>query len=342
MTRSGDHYGLHRVVQKPGDFPLQAERLSTSLPIYDNEILIDVECLNVDAASFWQMKEKGGGTAEGLKRQILETVSRRGKLHNPVTQSGGILMGTVSEVGEKAKGKGLQSGDRVATLVSLAMMPLHLATIEGVDMQTEQVRVKGHAILFGCGIAHRLPVVLPEKVALAIFDVCGAPALAGHMVHVGETIVILGAGKAGVLVAAEARKKGGKGSAIHLLDADSRALEAAQKLPFVTSVHHADLGRPKEAMELVSHLTQGKMADLVVNCVNVPGAEMASVLSAKRSGTVLFFNMATSFPAAVLAAEGIGHETRLVMGNGYTPGHANLAIDLVKNSPELMAWFNNR
>lgn len=342
MTRSGDHYGLHRVVHKPGDFPQAAERLNPALPIFDNEILIDVDCLNIDAASFHQMKEKAGGSVEGIKRQILEIVVRRGKLHNPVTNSGGMLMGAVKEVGERAKGRGFQVGDRIATLVSLTLTPLALTAVDSIDLGSEQAKVRGHAILFESGMAHRLPAGLAEQVALSIFDVCGAPALVGHMVHVGETVVILGAGKAGVLVAAEARKKGGKGTPIYLLDRDEKALAAARSLPFVTSVHQADLSRPKETMELVSQLTQGKMADLVVNCVNVPGTEMASVLAAKRSGTVLFFNMATSFQAAVLGAEGIGHETRLVMGNGYTPGHANLAIDLVKNSPELLAWFKNR
>ena len=84
------------------------------------------------------------------------------------------------------------------------------------------------------------------------------------------------------------------------------------------------------------------MADLVANCVNVPGTETASILAAKRSGTVLFFNMVTNFQAAVLGAEGIGHETRLVMGNGYTPGHADLALNLVRESPGLREWFEKR
>ncbi len=342
MQRQGDHYGLHRVVARPGDFPQAAERLNPHLPIYDNEILIDVEFLNIDAASFHQMGEKVNGDSEGVKRQILEIVAHRGKMHNPVTQSGGMLLGTVKEIGDKALGRGFQQGERIATLVSLTLTPLHLDAIQAIDMPNDQVQVRGHAILFESGIAHRLPSDLPEQVTLSIFDVCGAPALLSHHVRAGETVVIFGAGKAGVLAAAEARKKVGKGGAIYLLEQNPQALQAAAQLPFVTAIHPADLRQPKETMDLVSQLTQGKMADLVVNCVNVPKTEMASILAAKRSGKVLFFNMATSFQAVVLGAEGVGHETQLIMGNGYTPGHADLAIQLVRHNPELLGWFTKR
>ena len=183
---------------------------------------------------------------------------------------------------------------------------------------------------------------MSEPMALAIFDVCGAPALTAHMVRVGETVVIFGAGKAGLLVAAKAKKKAGGGGHVIVLEKDSRAQEDAKGLPFIDQILEADLMDPRRTLEIVTRATGAKMADLVVNCVNVPNTEMASVLAAKRSGTVLFFNMATHFPSAVLGAEGIGHETRLVMGNGYFPGHADLSLNLVREFPELRAWFEKR
>lgn len=342
MREFPDHYGCHRSLLPAGGFPQSAERLDPSLPIYENEILIAVERLNIDAASFQQMKKKANGLVEGIRQQIAETVHRRGKMHNPVTNSGGVLLGTIAELGKKASGKGFSVGDRVATLVSLTLTPLHLAAIEGVEVGKEQVQVKGHAILFASGAAHRLPPDFSEAMALAIFDVCGAPALTSHLEHVGETVVILGAGKAGVLAAAASRNKVGTGGKIYLLDKDPLSLEAASRLSFIDSVAQVDATDPKGTMETVRHLTHARMADLVVNCAPVPGTEAASILAAKRTGTVLFFNMATSFQSAVLAAEGMGHETGLMMGNGYFPGHAELAIRLVRESPELRAWFEKR
>lgn len=335
-------YGFDRVLSPPGVFPQAAARLDPSLPLRENEILIDVERLNLDSSSFRQIWESSDKNLEKMKSRVLEITADRGKLHNPVTNSGGTLLGTVLEMGRSLQRPALKVGDRVATLVSLSLTPLHLNKIIHVHPERDQIEVEGHAILFESGIAAKMPSDLPESVSLSIFDVCGAPALASDIIHSGDTVVILGAGKAGVLVAAEARERmRGKGRII-LLEKDEQALKAAQALPFVTSALQADLSDPVRVMELVRQITQGEMADLVVNCVNISGTEMASILAAKKTGTVLFFNMATNFQAAVLGAEGIGHETRLVMGNGYVPGHAELALGLVRKYSELRNWFETK
>ncbi len=343
MRGPGNIYGTHRVLKPKGVFPQEAEKLDVSLPLYDTEILIRVDTLNIDSASFHQLLAMTPQQdPEAIKRYVLEIVQKRGKMHNPATNSGGTLLGTVQEVGQAVSGKGFQAGERITTLVSLSLTPLHLDAIESVDIPNEQLRVKGYGVLFESGLAHRMPQDMPEPLALAIFDVCGAPALVSHMTHVGETVVILGAGKAGVLAAAAARKKVGKGGHVVVLEKNEDAVRQAEKLSFVDGVFVADLTDPHGTRDLVSHVTQARMADLVVNCVNAPKTEMAAILAAKQSGKVLFFSMATSFQAAVLGAEGIGHETRLMMGNGYTPGHADMALNLVRDHEELRAWFERR
>jgi L-erythro-3,5-diaminohexanoate dehydrogenase len=342
MRSGGDHYGCHRVLTQINAFPQAAERLDVSLPIYSDEMLIRVERLNLDSASFRQLKEAARGDGRAMAREIQQIVRLRGKMHNPVTNSGGTLLGTIQEVGPSAEKKGFRKGERLATLVSLTLTPLHLDGIDAIDLEREQVAVRGYAILFESGIAHRLPPDFPEPMTLSIFDVCGAPAWIPHLVKVGETVVVFGAGKAGVLVCAEARKKVGKGGHVFLLEREGAAVEAARRLSFVDSVLEVDLLDARQTLKLVSEATGAKMGDLIVNCVNVPGTEMATILAAKRTGTALFFNMATRFQDAVLGAEGIGHETRLLMGNGYYPGHADLALNLVREFPELRAWFEKR
>jgi len=277
-----------------------------------------------------------------MAREILKIVKTRGKMHNPVTDSGGTLLGTVEEIGSAAHKKGFRKGERLVTLVSLTLTPLHLDGIEHIDLDREQVAVRGHAILFESGIAHRLPPDFPEMIALAVFDVCGAPAWIPHLLKAGETVVVMGAGKAGVLVAAEARRKAGKGGYVIVLEKNPAAVEAAKRLSFIDAALEADLQNARQTLEVVSQATGARMGDLVVNCVNAPGTEMATILAAKRSGTALFFNMATRFQSAVLGAEGIGHETRLIMGNGYYPGHADLVLNLVRENKDLREWFERK
>jgi L-erythro-3,5-diaminohexanoate dehydrogenase len=83
-----------------------------------------------------------------------------------------------------------------------------------------------------------------------------------------------------------------------------------------------------------------QLADLVINCVNVPGTELCSILCARNGGTVYFFSMSTSFTAAALGAEGVGRDVTMIIGNGYTKDHAETALQTLRDRPELHAHFN--
>ena len=52
--------------------------------------------------------------------------------------------------------------------------------------------------------------------------------------------------------------------------------------------------------------------------------------------------MATSFSAAALGAEGLAADVTMLVGNGYVPGHADLALNLVRTTPGLRALFERR
>jgi L-erythro-3,5-diaminohexanoate dehydrogenase len=85
--------------------------------------------------------------------------------------------------------------------------------------------------------------------------------------------------------------------------------------------------------EAVTGALAGRGADLTVVCVDVPGAEHGAILATASGGTVVFFSMATSFPAAALGAEGLAADLTMLIGNGYLPGHAELALELVGTEP---------
>ena len=66
------------------------------------------------------------------------------------------------------------------------------------------------------------------------------------------------------------------------------------------------------------------------------------MLATADGGTVVFFSMATSFPAAALGAEGMAADVTMLVGNGYTPGHAALALELYRRTPGLRAMIDAR
>jgi L-erythro-3,5-diaminohexanoate dehydrogenase len=92
-------------------------------------------------------------------------------------------------------------------------------------------------------------------------------------------------------------------------------------------------------LDAVTEAFEGELADLVIVCANVPGCEGGAILACDDDGRVIFFSMATSFTAAALTAEGLGKACDMTIGNGFVPGHAKLALDLVTSEPQLLERF---
>jgi L-erythro-3,5-diaminohexanoate dehydrogenase len=331
--------------------PQAAWRLNARPAIWPDEVRISVERLNLDAASFRQLHEANNGNAAKIRSAVLDIARTRGKMQNPVTGSGGMLTGVVDEVGPESP-LGLTVGDRIATLVSLSLTPLVITDgLSRWDGASEQVPCDGHAILFGRSIAARLPEDLAGELALSVMDVCGAPALTHRVVTASPaarpTVAIIGAaGKSGSLSAAAARRAGADtivGVVPH--EAEALVLRAARvgngSRGLVDHVVIADARDPVGVSTAIQQAA-GCLADVTVVCVDVPGCEGGAILATAQGGTVIFFSMATSFSAAALGAEGVAADVTMLVGNGYVPGHAELALELIRTEPGVRAMFERR
>jgi L-erythro-3,5-diaminohexanoate dehydrogenase len=342
---SSDPTGLHRVLSPPGVLPQAADRLDTSPDLGDDEVRVRVSRLNLDAASFRQLWTKHGGDGAAIRAEVVDIITTRGKMHNPVTGSGGMLIGTVDEVGP-ASPLGLTVGDQIATLVSLTLTPLTISDdLVGWDGTSEQVPCRGYAILFGRSIAAVLPDDLPTSLALACMDVCGAPALTARVVRSylesgrpPTVAVIGGAGKSGSLSLAASRQAGA-GRTIAVVPVQSEA-DLLEDKDLCDAVAIADARDPVRLSEAVGRC--GGPADVTVVCVDVPGCEGGAILATADNGTVIFFSMATSFSAAALGAEGLAADVTMLIGNGYVRGHAQYAVDLMRSSSGVRRLFEER
>jgi L-erythro-3,5-diaminohexanoate dehydrogenase len=372
-TQPTSPLGLHRVLDPPGVLPQAAWRLDPNPEIAPDEVRIRVDRLNLDAASYRQLRETHTADPDKIRAAVLDIIATRGKMQNPVTGSGGMLTGTVEAVGPESP-LGLHPGQRIATLVSLTLTPL--AITDGLsrwDGLSEQVPCDGHAILFVRSIAAVLPDDLPVPLSLAVMDVCGAPALTSRvvkertLVKEGAVAVIIGAaGKSGSLSAAAARQSGASkvigvvpneaeaallrnppttqdggalGASPDVRPRPATHLEAPQS-PLVDEIVVADARDPVGLGMQVE--AAGGPADVTVVCVDVPGCEGGAILSTTQGGTVIFFSMATSFSAAALGAEGLAADVTMLVGNGYVPGHAEFALDLLRTTPAVRALFERR
>jgi len=349
MKTGGCRYGTHRVIEPQGVLPQPARVLNNDMSeLWDNELLLDVIRLNIDSASFHQIKEKlhkQGHTdlEKAFAEHVIDLTSRTGKHKNEDTGSGGMLIGRVAQIGPKFEMKEkIKVGDTIASLVSLSLTPLKVNKVKQVLLEKDQVEIEGQAILFSSGIYARLPDDMDENLALSVLDVAGAPTQVERLVQPGDTVVIIGAnGKSGVLCNAMARERA---------DVSGKVIGVVRNPAYVetcklTGCHEVIIASANDALTIereVKRLTDGKMADVVINVVNIEDTELPSIMACKDRGIVYFFSMATSFTKAALGAEGIGADVDMILGNGYAHDHAIISLDLLRRNPTLMKIFKER
>ena len=345
MQKKGNPYGSHRVIQPTGTLPQAAVKVNNDFSdLYSNEILCDVTTLNIDAASFTVIKERAKADKAEIAKIMLHIVEQFGKHQNPWTGSGGMFIGTVSKIGEDLKNKvDIKEGDRIASLVSLSLTPLHIEEIIEIHAEKDQVDIRGKAVLFESGLWVKLPNDLPETLSLAVLDVAGAPAQIRRIVKQDDTVAIVGGGgKAGLLCCYEAKKCAGSGGRVIAIDYRQEGRKEMESSPFIDDVIIADADQPLTLWEKVDNLTSGKLCDVVISCVSRDNCEMGAIMITRQRGKICFFSMTTSFTKAALGAEGIGKDVEMIIGNGYCEGHAELALNIMRESEWLKKLFINR
>ncbi|MGZ3609437.1 MAG: L-erythro-3,5-diaminohexanoate dehydrogenase [Ktedonobacteraceae bacterium] len=338
--------GIHRVTEPEGSLPQAAWKLDNTPVVQRSETLIEVQALHIDSASFTQMAKACNRDHERMKRHIMEIVHQRGKMHNPVTGSGGVLIGVVRELDELyAKANNLTIGDTIISLTSLSWLPLYIDNIHAIHFDRSEVEITGKAILFRSNPLTKMPTDLSRNIVVAALDVAGAPSRASMLVQPGQRITVLGAGgTAGLLTLCAIRQRLGSQCEIIAIEYNEQALHD------VSLLNVADVlvqGNATQALALVTsvqkaHSAREYLADIAINVVNVPHTEFATILLTKPQGCILFFSMATSFTAAALIAEGIANQVEMQIGNGYMPDNGTISLQLLRDYPALRTIFARR
>jgi L-erythro-3,5-diaminohexanoate dehydrogenase len=330
--------GIERALDPPGALPHTARRLDAQRGASEHEAEIDVELLGVDATSYRAIRERCGGDAERMAATIAEIVATRGKLENPWTGSGGVLMGRVRSIGTRYRMPGLGIGERVVPLASLIAVPLRLDSVGPVDPARPQVPVTGRAIVTGRMLCARVPGDMSTVAALNALDVYPAASHVRALATAGAHVLVLGAGHAGLLAVAAARAAVGVRGVVSAVDMAPAALERARAVDPAVAAIEADVTAPL-AVGVALHRLGLPRADLTLLCTSVPGGEGTAILATAPFGTVLFFSTATRFAAAALGADAIGSQANLVIPNGLTDDRGDYAFELLRSIPALRAVF---
>lgn len=326
--------GVERVLEPPGALPQAALRLDLRVPMQPYEIELDAEMLALDSTSFRQLAESSGHDPARVADAIMRIVAERGKMHNPVTGSGGVLTGTVRAVGERY-GDAPPVGTRVVTLVSLTLTPLRLEAVGEVDLGSPHVPVRGTAYLPSSAKVVACPEDIRFDAALAAVDVCNAATQTRALIDAGtRTVLVLGGGHAGLLALAGARDSLDGSARLVMIDVDERICQRAMRLGLCDVALRVDL---RDAVGSLRALEDAGIAraDLTVVVVNATDCEAAALLLTADHGVVLFFSMATSFTKAALGSDGLASSARMQIGSGYAPDRGAYALDLIRRDQRL-------
>ena len=326
--------GTARVLEPRGALPQAAVRLDLTLPLQPYEVELAVDTLAIDSTSFRQLVESNDRDPAAVAQAIERIVEQRGKMHNPVTGSGGILMGTVEAVGESYR-EPPDIGARVIALASLTLTPLRVEAVGDVNPDHSHVPVTGRAFLPWTAPLAPYPEDLELDAALAALDVCNAASQTRELIDDRtRTLLVLGGGHGGLLALAAGRDALTAGGRVVLIDADQRICARAEELGLCEVALCTDLRDAVGALRALEGAGIPR-ADLTVVVVNATDCEAAALLLTQPEGTVLFFSMATAFTKAALGSEGMASSARMLIGSGYVPDRGEYALELLRHNDAL-------
>ncbi|MBE6045966.1 MAG: hypothetical protein E7221_04615, partial [Clostridiales bacterium] len=271
-------FGLERSLTPRRTFTPLAWELDNSSQLHEGEVRIALDRVHVEGTSFRQICQEAGNDEERIKEKIKDIVIRRGKLHNPVTDTGGLFCGVIEEIDSKyANEKGLKPGDEVICNSSLAGIPMYIDKINEIDKVYPQFTAEGYAIsLPGMPVIKR-PKDLPIDLLLFTFNESGTIYTVSKGAKDKKRFAVLANNVIMALIYGYTIKKSaGEDAEIYcVLDRNTpvalkgEGVEEIKKKIF-TEVRYVNMMRPAECLKSFEGTPQ---MDMVVNCADIPGAE---------------------------------------------------------------------
>jgi len=167
-------YGIKRVLEPKNVLPTSAWKLDNGRNIFPDELRVSIKRIHLEGTGFKQICTESNDDEKKIKQNIIDMVIRRGKLHNPVTDTGGLVMGMVEEIGaEYDNREGLKTGDLIICNASAASIPLYIEEITGVNKAFNQLEAKGYAIIHSLIPIVKAPKDVPVDMLMFTFDQSG-------------------------------------------------------------------------------------------------------------------------------------------------------------------------
>ena len=336
-----NNYGTVRVQEPKFVVPTSAWRLDNSRNIRTDEMRVSVERIHLEGTSFSQICSEASNNPDKIRQNIIDIVIRRGKLHNPVTDTGGVLYGRVEAMGDEyVNSAGLKIGDRVICNASITSFPMHIENIGEIDWAYNQIEVKGYAILHSDIPMIKVDDSVPVKQMLFALDESGTLYKLSTILEGKTRFLIVGNNLLSNIIYGYVirRALGSECEITCVLDKRTGlgvrgdGVDRLVKRVF-DQVHMLDILRPVECIRQLGE----SVYDLSVNCAEIPGAETVNIMATKDHGTVLFANLINNLNIALYITESISKSLDILGAEGYTEGYDKFDLKLISEIADDMA-----
>ncbi len=332
-------YGMNRVIEPRNVLPVSAWRLDNSRELHDNELLVNIKSLHIENSNFKQLCAECNEDIEKIKEKIMDIIEKRGKLHNPITDTGGVVFGTIEKIGVSYENeKELYVGDEVICNISTTVIPIFLSKIIEIDFALGQMQAEGYAVIFSHCPLVKCPQHVPVPLLLSAFNESGSLYAVGRYAGQKESMLVVGNNMITSLLYGYVLRKMARANAkiVCIMDGSEDPMLAGSGLDWLFTqifdeIHYLDILKPIECIERIACR---EMFELSVNCADIPGAETINVLATRPKGTVYFTNLINNYNIALYITENISREVDIKCADGYVEGHEAFNIQIIKGISE--------
>lgn len=337
-----DRFGVSRVLEPKHVLSTSAWRIDNNREIGPNEIRVSLKRLHIESTSFKQICIEANNNPQKIKDRIYDIVIRRGKMHNPMTDTGGVLYGVVEEIGSQyINKKGLKVGDEIVCNASLAAIPLYISRINNIDMAYNQIDAEGYAILFDEFPVVKPPKDIPINLLLFAYNESGTLYAVNQAAKGKKQFLVVGNNLlTNMLFGYAVRKASGPGANIVcLFDNKSdiifkgKSIDKLLRIIF-NEIHYENILRP---IECIKRLDAEGTFDMSINCADIPGAETVNILATRYGGTVFFANLINNYNIALYITESISRQLKIRNAEGYLEEYDEFDINIIK---EIAPYLN--
>ena len=280
---------------------------------------------------------------EIIKEKINDIVIRRGKLHNPVTDTGGLLYGVIEEIApDYDNSKGLEVGDEIILNASLAGTPLYIDKIHSINRMYTQIDVDGYAIILPGSPVVKRPEGLPIDLLMFIFNESGTLYTVSKEAVGKKRLAVVGNNPMMNLVFGYAlRKSAGPDAELHCVyDINTETLLKGYKIErfmgeVFDEISYHNLLRPVECLKMFKDMPP---MDMTVNCADIPGSETINIIGTKSGGTVVFANFISNYNIALYVTEAVSKDLVIKCADGYLEKYDEYDFEIVE---EMAPYFED-